>query len=366
MGAESPEPGGSGDPADQDQAPKNFVSMDGVDVSYRVAGQEAMKAVVAEGSGGPEVLRWRDVTIPQPGPNEALVEVAAAGVNFLDVYMRRSGAAPILGMEGAGRVLALGNDATSSSVEVGDRVGWVMTSGSYAEQIVVPADRLIPLPNDIDERTAAACLLQGLTAQYLVEDSYRVRAGDVILVHAAAGGVGRLLVQRASAAGARVFATVSSEEKAALVRQDGAEAAIRYDREDFAATVREMTAGRGVDCVYDSVNRATFAGSLDAVARRGTVVVFGEASGMADPLPIKTLQEKGSIKLTYGGLMTFIRDREEMLTRASRLFEQVSSGRLKVHVDAALPLSEAGEAHRSLEGRSSRGKLLLLPGKEDA
>lgn len=330
------------------------------------AEQETMRAVVAERAGGPEVLRPRDIAESHPEAGEALVEVAAAGVNFLDVYMRRSGAEPILGMEGAGTVAALGEGLPDAHLAVGDRVGWVMQPGSYAERVALPANRLVPLPPEIEERTAAACLLQGLTAQYLVEESYRVQPGDVVLVHAAAGGVGRLLVQMASMAGARVLATVSSDEKAALVFEDGADAAIRYDREDFAARARELTGGRGVDCVYDSVNRATFAGSLDAVARRGTVVVYGEASGMADPLPIKTLQEKGSIKLTYGGLMTFIREREELLARSRCLFDLVSSGRLKVHVDAALPLAAAEEAHRRLEGRSTRGKLLLLPGKEDA
>lgn len=328
------------------------------------ADQKSMKAVVVERPGDPEGLRLRNLAVPQPEPNEVLVDVAAAGVNFLDVYMRRSGATPVLGMEGAGSVVALGDDANGSSVEVGDRVAWVMHPGSYAEQIVVPVDRLIPLPSDIDERTAAACLLQGLTAQYLVEDSYRVGSGDVVLVHAAAGGVGRLLVQLASAAGARVLATVSSDEKAALVRKAGAESVIRYDREDFAAKARELTEGRGVDCVYDSVNRTTFAGSLDAVARRGTVVIFGEASGMADPLPIKTLQEKGSIKLTYSGLMTFIRDRDELVERSRRLFDSVTRSDLELHIDDLLPLARVQEAHRRIEGRLTSGKLLLLPGLE--
>lgn len=319
-----------------------------------------MRAIVVTEGGGPDVLVPGVAPMPQRGSGEVLVRVAAAGVNFLDVYMRRAAEARIPGMEGAGVVEQIDEVGRRAGLAVGDRVAWIMHPGSYAAFASVPVARLVPVPDDVELVTAAAAMLQGLTAGYLAGDSYPIRAGDVALVHSAAGGVGRLLSQLAVAAGARVLATVSSDEKARIVRAVGASDVIRYDEVDFAATARVLTRGRGVDVVYDAVNRRTFHDSLRALRARGTMVLYGEASGQVDPLPPKALQAAGSVKLTYPSLAHFVADRDELLARSARLFAAVADGTLQLAI-TRYPLEDASAAHDDLEGRRSVGKLVLEP-----
>jgi NADPH2:quinone reductase len=269
--------------------------------------------------------------------------------------MRRDGAAAIPGMEGAGVIEAIDID-DPTGLRVGDRVAWVMQPGAYAQHVALPSRALVPVPNEIDLQTAAAAILQGLTAQYLVTDSATVGAGDTVLVHAGAGGVGRLLAQLVVAAGGRVLATVSSEEKATVARQAGAAEVIRYDAIDFADAARSLTGGRGVDVVYDAVNRRTFHGSLRALRCRGTLVLYGEASGQVDPIPPKLLQRAGSVKLTYPSLAHL---RDELLERARRLFVALTDGALALQV-TTYPLAAAAETHRALERRQTTGKVVLV------
>lgn len=322
-----------------------------------------MRAVTVRGPGGPEVLEVTEQPTPEPGPGQVRVDVAAAGVNFIDIYFRtgtyRMPTPFVVGMEGAGRVSAIGDGV--DDVAVGDRVGWAMVPGAgYAEQVLVPADRLVPLPDDVDDEAAAASLLQGMTAHFLTRSTYPVRAGDDVLVHAAAGGMGLLLTQLATRAGARVIGTTSTAEKAELVRQAGAADVLRSDT-DVAAEVRRLTDGRGVAVVYDGVGRDTFDASLDCLRTRGMMVLFGAASGPVPPFDPQVLNAKGSLFLTRPSLAHHIATREELLERAGDVLSWVASGELSVRVGGRYPLEEAGRAHEDLAGRRTTGKLLVVP-----
>lgn len=323
-----------------------------------------MKAVAIERNGGPEVLEVRDVAVPQPGPGEALVRVAASGVNFIDVYFRtgvyRAPHFPlVLGQEGAGVVEALGAGVTS--VKPGDRVAYAGTLGSYAEFAAVPAERLVPVPEGVELRDAAALMLQGMTAHYLCNSTYPLRAGEFALVHAAAGGVGLLLTQLAAAKGATVIATVSTREKAELAASAGAAHTILYTEQDFAAEARRLTGGAGVHVVYDSVGRTTFEKSLDALRPRGLLALFGASSGPVPPFDPQVLNQKGSLFLTRPSLGAYVATRDELEERARDLFASVLAGRLRLRVEHTYPLAEAARAHADLEARRTTGKLLLLP-----
>lgn len=323
-----------------------------------------MKAVVVRQPGGPDALVVEEREDPTPGPGEVLVDVHAAGLNYIDVY-HRTGKYPlptpfVAGSEGAGLVAATGPDV--EGVATGDRVAWAMVPGAgYAERVVVPAQRAVPVPEDVDLETAAAVMLQGMTAHYLVTSTHRVTEGDVALVHAAAGGVGLLLTQAVTARGGRVIATTSSEEKARLAEQAGASDVVLYDRVDVAAEVRRLTGGRGVDVVYDGVGRATWEGSLDSLRPRGLMVLYGAASGAPAPVDPNVLNTKGSLFLTRPSLAHHVATRDELLWRAGEVFEWVSSGALRVRVGARYPLAEARRAHEDLEGRRTTGKSLLVP-----
>jgi NADPH2:quinone reductase len=322
-----------------------------------------MKAIRVATFGGPEVLRLEDAPDPSPGPDELAVRVEAAGVNFIDVY-HRTGLYPnplpfFPGLEGAGVVSGLGRAVTG--FREGDRVAWTGVAASYAETALVPAGRAVRVPDDIELRTAAAVMLQGLTAHYLCTSTYPLKAGDSCLVHAAAGGVGLLLVQMARARGARVFGTVSTEEKAALAREAGAHETILYTRVDFLEAVKRLTEGAGVDVVYDSVGRTTWEKSLDALKPRGMAVFYGQSSGPVPPIDLLALSRRGSLFLTRPVLGDYIADRESLATRARDVLGDVAAGRLDVRVGATWPLGEAAEAHRALEGRRTTGKVLLIP-----
>jgi NADPH2:quinone reductase len=321
-----------------------------------------MKAIRFEATGGPEVLRLAEVAAPVPGPGQVRVRVAAAGLNFIDVY-HRIGLYPVPlpatpGLEGSGTVESLGPEV--SGLAVGDRVAWANGPGSYAEEVALPADRLVKIPAGVDSRTAAALMLQGMTAHYLVETVYPLGAGKACLVHAAAGGVGLLLVQMAKRKGARVFATVSTDEKAALARDAGADVVILYTKQDFEAEVKKETEGRGVDVVYDSVGQTTFEKGLDCLAPRGMMALFGQSSGVVSPVPPSALA-KGSLFLTRPTLFHYVADRASLEWRATDVLGQVASGQLSVRIGRTYPLAEASEAHRALEGRLTTGKVLLLP-----
>lgn len=307
------------------------------------------------------MLRAEEVPAPEPGPGQARVRIAFAGVNFIDVY-HRTGLYPVRlpftpGMEGAGTVDAVGSEV--EDVAPGARVAYAMQPGAYAELAVVPAWKLVPVPEAIDLSAATAVLLQGMTAHYLVESTYRLDPGQAALVHAAAGGVGLLLVQLAKRRGARVLATVSTEEKAELARGAGADEVVLYTREDFREAARRFTGGRGVQVVYDSVGKDTFEGSLECLAPRGYLVLFGQSSGPVAPFDAGVLARKGSLFLTRPALADYARDRGELSRRAGDLFRWLSEGALRVRVDGVLPLERAAEAHRLLEGRQTKGKVLL-------
>lgn len=322
-----------------------------------------MKAIVVRQYGGPEQLEPAEIEIPTLGPGEAVVEVRAAGVNYIDTY-HRTGLYPadppfVPGMEGAGVVTAIGPGVTE--VAVGDRVAWAMMRGSYAQYAIVPAWRLIRLPEEVSFDLAAAAMLQGMTAHYLTHSTYPLQPGDTALVHAAAGGTGLLVVQMAKLRGARVIGTTSTPEKAALARQMGCDEVILYTEQDFAAEVKRLTGGRGVDVVYDSVGAATFDKSLDSLRVRGMMVSFGNASGPVPPFSPLLLSQKGSLFLTRPTLAHYAATREEMLARGRDVLDWVASGRLKVQIHRIYPLAEAAQAHRDLEGRKTTGKLLLRP-----
>ncbi len=322
-----------------------------------------MKAIRVHTFGGPEVLRFEDVPEPTPKAGEVLVKVDAAGLNFVDVYHRiglYKMALPLtLGQEAGGRIAALGPDV--HDWQVGDPVAYASVLGSNAEYQVVPALRLVRLPEGVTTRQGAAVMLQGMTAHYLATSTYPLRAGDTCVVHAAAGGVGLLLTQIAKLRGARVIATVSSEEKAALAREAGADAVIRYTDQDFEAEVRRLTDDRGVEVVYDSVGQATFAKSLNCLSVRGMIVAFGQSSGPIPPVDPLLLSQKGSLFLTRPTLVHYSAVREELLQRASDLFEWLAAGQLRLRVAFEFPLEDTAEAHRALEARKTTGKVLLVP-----
>jgi NADPH2:quinone reductase len=321
-----------------------------------------MKAMQVTETGGPERIELREVAKPVPGPGQALVKIAAAGVNFIDIYFRtglyKSDLPVALGSEAAGTVEELGPEVTE--VAPGDRVAYAMVRGSYAEYAVAPAWQLVKIPAGLDFQAAAAAMLQGMTAHYLTHSTVALKAGDACLVHAAAGGAGSLIVQMARMRGARVFGTVSTEEKAAVARQAGADAVILYTTQDFVAEVKRLTDGRGVDAVYDSVGAATFLKGLDCLRPRGTMVLFGQSSGPVAPLD-PALLAKGSLYVTRPGLAHYCLTREELLWRAGDVLRWVASGELRLRIDHVYPLAEAAQAHRDLEGRRTAGKLLLLP-----
>jgi NADPH:quinone reductase len=322
-----------------------------------------MKAIRPAEPGAAEILKLQDFPTPVPAAGEVLVRTTAIGVNYIDVYHRTGlykTALPIpMGLEGAGRVEAVGAGVVAP--KVGDRVAWCQAAGSYATQVVVPAARAVNVPDAIDDRTAAALLLQGITAHYLATATFALRAGQVALVHAAAGGVGLLLVQLAKRAGARVIGTVSTAEKAALARGAGADDIIFYHEQDVEAEARRLTNGQGVDVVYDSVGKATFEKSLRSLRPRGLLVLFGQSSGMVDPIDPQVLSANGSLFLTRPTLGHYARDRAELISHTDALFQAVSEGSLSVRVGHVFPLAEARAAHEALEGRATTGKILLLP-----
>ena len=309
------------------------------------------------------MLRVEEVPDPGPGAGEALVRLEAIGVNFIEVYQRKGQYKMTLpftpGGEGAGTVVALGSGVTEC--RVGDRVASVDFRGSYADLALVAADRLVPVPGAVDIRTAGAVMLQGITAHYLSHSTFALARGDWCLVHAAAGGVGLLLCQIASRLGARVIGTVSTSEKEALAREAGAETIIRYTERPFVDEVRRITGGTGVRVVYDSVGQTTFDGSLDALQRRGLMVLFGQSSGPVPPFDPQILNRKGSLFLTRPTAAHYVTTREELTTRAGDLFAWIAQGSLRVRVHHAWPLAEAAAAHAALEGRVTTGKVLLVP-----
>jgi NADPH2:quinone reductase len=312
-----------------------------------------MHAVVFERYGGPEVLEYKEVPDPEPEDGQVLVDVEAVGVNYRDVYERESdryGSGPpaVLGVEGAGTV-----------ADSGERVGWVGIAGSYAERIAAPRDALVPIPDGVSSEMAAAALLQGMTAHYLSHDSYPIEDGDWVLVHAAAGGVGLLLTQMAKLRGGRVIATTSSEEKAALARDAGADEVIGY--EDFVRRAREVTGGQGMAAVYDGVGKATFLDGFDALAPTGRMILYGAASGRPDPLDLSVLQSKGSLYVQRPVLGHYTRTPELLRDRAAALFELIAIDAVKVRIGATYRLEQARHAHEDLVGRKTTGKLLLKP-----
>jgi NADPH2:quinone reductase len=320
-----------------------------------------MRAIRIHTTGGPEVLREEQVPTPTPGDGEALVKVEFAGVNFIDTY-KRSGLYKVplpttLGEEGAGVVEAIGDGVTE--VNPGDRVAWASVIGAYAEYAVVRSARLVPLPRSVDTRVAAAVMLQGMTAHYLAITTRPLGKDDRCLVHAAAGGVGLLLVQIAKRRGAYVIATVGSDEKAELARTAGADEVIIYTRQDFVAEVKRLTDSRGVQVVYDSVGKTTFLSGLDTLAPRGMMVSFGQSSGAIAPIDPLILSQKGSLFLTRPTLAYYIATREELLSRAGDLFEWIGRGELDVRIGAEFSLAQVADAHRALEGRRTTGKVLL-------
>ena len=322
-----------------------------------------MKAVRVHKTGGPEVLRLEDVSDLSAAPKDAVVKIEAAGVNFIDIYFRTGlykTALPFTnGQEGAGVITAVGTEVTD--FQPGDRVAYTGVLGSYAEYNVVPAAKLVKLPEAIDTRTAAAVMLQGMTVHYLTYSTFPLENGHTALVHAAAGGVGLLLVQVAKMHGARVIGTCSTPEKAERVRQAGANEVILYTEQDFVAEVQRLTDGRGVDVVYDSVGKATWEGSLNCLRPLGMLVFFGNASGPVPGIEPLTLVAKGSLFLTRPSLVHYTATREALLERASDVLEWVSSGKVKVHIGETYPLAKAAEAHRRLASRLTSGKILLLP-----
>ncbi|GAA3470370.1 quinone oxidoreductase family protein [Nonomuraea roseola] len=319
-----------------------------------------MHAIVINAQGGPEVLEYAEHPDPAPGPGEVLIDVAASGVNFIDVY-HRTGTYPLalpspIGSEGAGTVAAVGEGV--SGVSVGDSVAWVNVLGSYAEKAVVPADRVVPVPAGVSSEQAAASLLQGMTAHFLTHSVHEVKQGEVMLVHAGAGGMGQMLIQLGKLKGATVLTTVSSEAKEKLAREAGADEVFRYD--DFPASVRKTVPG-GVDVVYDGVGAATFDGGLASLRARGLMVLYGAASGPVPPLDPQVLNRSGSLYLTRPSLVHFIAERDELLWRAADLFGWLASGELKITVSERYPLADAARAHEDLQGRRTTGKLLLVP-----
>lgn len=322
-----------------------------------------MQAIQVSQTGGPEVLKAVDLPIPTPKADEALVQIKAAGVNFIDVYVRE-GRYPtplpfVNGQEAAGVVTEVGNEVTT--LRPGDRVAYTSALGSYAEYAVVPASRLVKIPDELDFEQAAAAMLQGMTAHYLVHSSYPLKHGETALIHAAAGGVGLLLVQMAKKIGARVIATAGTKEKAQLARDAGADECIVYTEADFEAETRRLTDGAGVHVVYDGVGKATFDKDLNVLRPRGYLVLFGGSSGAVPPFDLIKLSQKGSLFITRPTLGHYTLTREELEWRANDVLQSIARGELKLRIHKVYPLAEAEQAHRDLEGRKTTGKLLLKP-----
>jgi NADPH2:quinone reductase len=320
-----------------------------------------MKAVYIEQTGGAEALQFGDQPKPEAGEGQALVKISASGVNFIDTYHRtglyKLPMPAILGSEGAGIVEAVGDGV--KTVKPGDRVAWAMTRGSYAEYAAVPEAQLIKLPESVSLEDAAAAMLQGMTAHYLTHSTFPLKPGHVALVHAAAGGTGRLIVQMAKMLGARVIATTGSEEKAGIARHAGADETILYREQDFAEETRRLTGGKGVDVVYDSVGADTFTKSIDSLKARGMMVTFGNASGPAPPVQPLLLSQKGSLFLTRPTLAAYIATREELEWRSGDILKWIAEKKLVLRIERVYPLAQAAEAHRDLEGRKTSGKLVL-------
>ena len=322
-----------------------------------------MKAVRVQQFGGLEALKVEDVPVPDPQDGEARVKIEVIGVNFLDIYQRigrYQGSLPFtLGQEAAGIVDAVGPNV--KDVKPGDRVAYASVQGSYAEYAIVPAWRLVPIPAGVNASQAVAAMVQGMTAHYLTFSTYSLKEGDTALVHAAGGGTGQMLVQIAKRRGARVIGTVSTEEKAMLAREAGADEVILYTQRDFEAEVKQLTNNVGVDVVYDSVGKDTFDKSLNCLKQRGTMVLYGASSGAVSPIDPQILNAKGSLYLTRPYIGHYTADRAELLGRANDIFNWIAAGELKVRIDKTFSLAEVAEAHRYLEGRQSKGKILLIP-----
>ena len=321
-----------------------------------------MKAIQVKQVGGPDAMELTEIPVPQPKANEAVLKVIAAGVNFIDVYYREGrykAAVPFVpGQEAAGDVVAVGSEVTS--VKVGDRVAYTMVMGSYAEYAAVPADKLVKIPEGVSYQQAAAAMLQGMTAHYLSHSTYPVKKGETVLVHAAAGGVGMLLTQMAHNLGARVIGTVSTEEKAKLAREAGADDVILYTQTDFEIETRKLTGDKGVDVVYDSVGKTTFEKGLNTLRPRGYMVLFGGSSGAVPPFDLIQLS-KGSWFVTRPSLGAYLATRTELEQRAGDVFGMIGAGKLKLRIQHTYPLKDAPQAHRDLEGRKTMGKILLVP-----
>jgi NADPH2:quinone reductase len=323
-----------------------------------------MKAIQVPKTGGPEVLTLVDVPVPKPKANEAVVKIAASGVNFIDVYFREGrypAALPFIdGQEAAGTVTEIGSDV--QTVKPGDRVAYSNVIGTYAEYAAVPAERLVHVPDKITDQQAAAAMLQGMTAHYLINTTYPLKQGETALIHAAAGGVGLLLVQMAKSIGARVIGTAGSEEKAKLARDAGADEVILYSTQDFEAETKRLTDGKGVHVVYDGVGQSTFEKGLNVLRPRGHMVLFGGASGPVAPVdPVKQLMQKGSLTLTRPSLIHYVSTRQELVLRANDVFGMIGAGKLKLRIEYVYKLEQAAQAHRDLEGRKTTGKILLVP-----
>lgn len=322
-----------------------------------------MKAIICSKTGGPDVLVYAETDKPTAGAGQAVVKTEAIGVNYIDIY-HRSGLYPLPlpftpGMEAAGVVDSIGPDV--SQVSPGDRVAYAMIPGSYAEYTLVSAARLVKMPNGVDSRTAAAAMLQGMTAHYLTTSTYPLKAGDAVLIHAAAGGVGLLLIQMVKRIGARAIGTVSTEAKAQLAREAGADEVIRYTEQDFEQEVKRITGGKGLQVVYDSVGKDTFLKSLNCLAPRGLLALFGQSSGPVPPFDAGLLAQKGSLFLTRPSLAHYCLTRDELLWRAGDVLGWIQAGQLKIRIERVFRLAEAAEAHRQLEGRKTTGKVLLTP-----
>jgi NADPH:quinone reductase len=322
-----------------------------------------MKAIQVATTGGPEVLRVVDLPIPEPKPHEAVVQIKAAGVNFIDVYFRE-GRYPatlpfVVGQEAAGVVTSIGNEV--NTIQAGDRVAYTGVLGAYAEYAAVPADRLVKIPVQLDFTQAAACMLQGMTAHYLTHSTYPIKRGETVLIHAAAGGVGLLLVQMAKKIGARVIGTAGTAEKGDLAREAGADEVIIYTEQDFESETRRLTDGKGVHVVYDGVGKATFEKDLNVLRPRGYLVLFGGASGPVPPFDLMRLTQKGSLFVTRPSLAHYVATREELEQRSGDVLQMIIRGDLKLRIHKTYPLAEAQQAHRDLEGRKTTGKLLLEP-----
>ncbi len=322
-----------------------------------------MKHIQVSQCGGPEVLQYVESPVPTPAAGQALVKITASGVNFIDCYFRMGLYKADLpftpGNEGAGTVESVGTGVTL--VKPGDRVAYAMTRGSYSEYALVPEGQLVPLPDEVDFKTAAAAMLQGMTAHYLTHSTFPIKPGHTALVHAAAGGAGRLIVQMAKMLGATVYGTAGTDAKAAIAKEAGADEVIVYTRDDFATEVKRLTGGRGVDVIYDSVGASTFMKGLDLLRPRGMMALFGQSSGPVEKIDPNILNPKGSLFLTRPSLAHHVLTRDELLWRSGDVLNWIGAGKLKLLIDRTYPLANAAEAHRDLEGRKTTGKLLLIP-----